>query len=144
MAHDLLPFSSSNPYANSKPRCLRSLLCSNRPIRFGFLSTAFILTGLIVYYAFLSPHGPLLRLSGDWNDPKFVIPSESLLVDPKFATLLPNPTSESTTSDGPPSSSQASDRELDLGQIRDIVVRTRGFYSRDYSLNLGWNNVSFS
>ena len=31
---------------------------------------------------------------------------------------------------------------LTLEQIRDIVAPTRGFYSRDYSLYLGWNNVS--
>jgi hypothetical protein len=31
---------------------------------------------------------------------------------------------------------------LSLEQIRDIVAPTRGFFSRDYSLNLGWNNVS--
>jgi len=31
---------------------------------------------------------------------------------------------------------------LSLEQIRDIVATTQGFLSRDYSLNLGWNNVS--
>ena len=32
--------------------------------------------------------------------------------------------------------------DLSLEQIRDIVAPTRGFFSRDYSLYLGWNNVS--
>ena len=31
---------------------------------------------------------------------------------------------------------------LSLDQIKDIVVPTRGFFSRDYGLWLGWNNVS--
>ncbi|SRR6266403_1716230 len=31
---------------------------------------------------------------------------------------------------------------LSLEQIRTIVAPTRGFLARDYSLNLGWNNVS--
>jgi len=31
---------------------------------------------------------------------------------------------------------------LSLEQIRGIVAPTRGFFSRDYSLYLGWNNVS--
>ena len=39
------------------------------------------------------------------------------------------------------SSSPLSD-VLSLEQIREIVATTRGFFTRDYSLNLGWNNVS--
>jgi len=31
---------------------------------------------------------------------------------------------------------------LTLEEIRDIVAHTRGFYARDFSLYLGWNNVS--
>jgi len=31
---------------------------------------------------------------------------------------------------------------LSLEQIKGIVAPTRGFFSRDYSLYLGWNNVS--
>jgi hypothetical protein len=50
-----------------------------------------------------------------------------------------NNASSSPTSGGAPSS--PSD-VITLEQIRDIVATTRGFFSRDYSLNLGWNNVS--
>lgn len=33
---------------------------------------------------------------------------------------------------------------LSLAQLRDIVARSKGYWARDYSLNLGWNNVSTS
>lgn len=29
-----------------------------------------------------------------------------------------------------------------LSDLQDMVSRTNGYYARDYSLNLGWNNVS--
>ena len=31
-----------------------------------------------------------------------------------------------------------------LEKVREMVGRTKGYYARDYSLNLGWNNVSLS
>lgn len=34
-------------------------------------------------------------------------------------------------------------RELGIDEIRSIVARTKGFYARDYSLNLGWNNMKY-
>ncbi|KAH7913487.1 hypothetical protein BJ138DRAFT_1111446 [Hygrophoropsis aurantiaca] len=33
--------------------------------------------------------------------------------------------------------------ELDLQTLRDMAARTRGFYVRDYSLYLGWNNMRY-
>jgi hypothetical protein len=80
---------------------------------------SFLLVGLILYMTFLSPHGPLLLSSSEW-------------------TISANQALSSPTSDEAPSS--PSD-VLSLEQIRDIVAPTRGFFSRDYSLNLGWNNV---
>ncbi|KAI0299898.1 hypothetical protein BC826DRAFT_906218 [Russula brevipes] len=32
---------------------------------------------------------------------------------------------------------------LTLEEIRDIVAHTRGFYARDFSLHLGWNNMRY-
>jgi hypothetical protein len=81
---------------------------------------SFLLIGLILYMTFLSPHGPLLLNSSEW-------------------TIFTNRALSSPTSDEAPSS--PSD-VLSLEQIRDIVTPTRGFFSRDYSLYLGWNNVS--
>lgn len=34
--------------------------------------------------------------------------------------------------------------DLDLEALRSIVAGTRGYYARDYSMGLGWNNVSHS
>jgi hypothetical protein len=79
-----------------------------------------LLVGLILYMTLLSPHGPLLLSSSEWS-----IPTNHALSSP--------------TSDEAPSS--LSD-VLSLEQIRDIIAPTRGFFSRDYSLYLGWNNVS--
>lgn len=31
-----------------------------------------------------------------------------------------------------------------LEKVREMVGRTKGYYARDYSLNLGWNNVSLT
>ena len=75
---------------------------------------SFLLVGLIFYMTFLLPHGgPLLLSSSEW------------------------PTPENHTFSSPSNSDI-----LSLEQIRDIVTPTRGFLSRDYSLYLGWNNVS--
>ncbi|KAG8739635.1 hypothetical protein FRC10_005371 [Ceratobasidium sp. 414] len=30
-----------------------------------------------------------------------------------------------------------------LDKVREMVARTKGYYARDYSLNLGWNNMRF-
>jgi hypothetical protein len=81
---------------------------------------SFILVALIIHTTFLPPHGSLLRSSSKWSIPT-------------------NHASSSPTSDEAPSS--PSD-VLSLEQIRQIVSSTRGFFSRDYSLYLGWNNVS--
>ena len=32
-------------------------------------------------------------------------------------------------------------KELSLDEIRNISSRTQGFFARDFSLHLGWNNV---
>ncbi|KAF8274078.1 hypothetical protein EI94DRAFT_1776054 [Lactarius quietus] len=47
--------------------------------------------------------------------------------EPPLPSLSPSPVSDVLT----------------LEQIRDVVARTRGFFSRDYSLGLGWNNMRY-
>ena len=81
---------------------------------------SFLLVGLVFYMTFLSPHGPLLLSTSKW----------SILANHAYS--LP------TSNEVPSSPSDA----LSLEQIRDIVATTRGFFTRDYSLYLGWNNVS--
>ena len=43
--------------------------------------------------------------------------------------------------DGPATSPPPADAEWELKKLQDMVARTNGFYARDYSLWLGWNNV---
>jgi hypothetical protein len=144
------------PYESRPVRVLRRWRPFLRPKsaqKIGVFFTAFILSSLIVCVIFLSPHGPSLRLS-DWRGPSqashldpdppvLADPSETLLLGPKLPPLLPEPT---PVLEGPPppsptpSPSPVSD-VLTLEQIRDIVAPTQGFFSRDYSLGLGWNNV---
>jgi hypothetical protein len=88
--------------------------------RIGISLGSFFLAGLVFYMTFLSPHGPLLLRSSEWS-------------------ISTNHAFSSSTSDE--ATSSLSD-VLSLEQIRDIVGPTRGFLSRDYSLYLGWNNVS--
>ena len=143
MPPDLFPLPLESLAARN-PRHWRSFLPSHGTIKIGFFSTVFFLASLIVYAAFFFPsrRGPSWRLS-DWHLPshfdsdslQLADPSEPLLVDPKLATLLPEP----PMLPSPPVSDV-----LTLEQIRDIVAPTRGFFSRDYSLALGWNNVSVS
>ncbi|KAH0834894.1 hypothetical protein J3R83DRAFT_10540 [Lanmaoa asiatica] len=42
-----------------------------------------------------------------------------------------------------PSQSSLSAAELELKYLNDMVAKTNGFYARDYSLWLGWNNMRY-
>ena len=142
MPHDLFPFSPSESRISRRWR-------SNGTVKFVFLSTVFLSTILIVYLTLFSSRAFSWRLpdwylrSGRPSDSKTL--AETIIVDPKFTSVLPSPAPESTISHDtprpPPSYSPVSD-VLTLEQIRDIVTPTRGFFSRDFSLKLGWNNVS--
>ncbi|KAH7928998.1 hypothetical protein BV22DRAFT_1030029 [Leucogyrophana mollusca] len=35
------------------------------------------------------------------------------------------------------------EEDLDLETLRDVVSRTKGYYARDYSMALGWNNMRY-
>ena|ERR1700761_1775203 len=151
MPHDLFPFSPSSSRTAFNPRRWRSFLRSNGTLKIGFFSTTLILSGLIVYLTFFCPDHLSRRLP-DWQLPSRLLPdsqtlpdhSESHFVEPTLPTFLPNPTHGSTIPNDPPPPSPPSSAMSDvltLEQIRDIVAPTRGFFSRDYSLGLGWNNV---
>jgi hypothetical protein len=136
MTPDLLPLSPSHGWRTAvKPRLCRAFLRSNGSLKIRLLSTAF--TGLIVYLAFHPPHDPLRRLP-NWQPLSHYDLDSLELAGPSF---LPTPAPKSTILAPPLPSSPESD-VLSPEQIRDIVAPTRGFFSRDYSLGLGWNNVS--
>ena len=149
MASDLFTFSPSKSRVTLNLRRWRFFLRSNGALRIGFF-TSFLLTGLIVYVTLFSLSRRLsdLHLSSPFYPDSLVEPAgpdEIPLVDPKFATLLPNPTPSSTIPDNPPPPSPSSPPVSDvltLEQIRDFVAPTRGFFSRDYGLYLGCYNVS--
>jgi hypothetical protein len=103
---------------------------------FGVFSGAFLLVCLILYMTFFSPHGSLLLNSLDWH----VLDANST-EHVGFNKSVSTPTNYNSSSPASEAPSSPSD-VLSLEQIRDIVAPTRGFFSRDYSLNLGWNNVS--
>jgi hypothetical protein len=116
MAHDLFPTPTASSHAAVNSRRLRLFLRSNKALKIGFFSAPFLLTGLLVYVTFFFPQ------TRSWGFPYW------------------NDSSSSSRSQSPAPVSDI----LTLEQIRDIVVPTRGFFSRDYSLYLGWNNVSVS
>lgn len=141
----MLPFEA---HAYPMPRRWRHFLRLNGALKLGVSAAAFVLSSLIVYITFLS-HGSFLRPS-DWQAPSYFDPNSGELADSRGtsilhtrpSSLLPEPT---PVLDEPPASSPSPSPVSDvltLEQIRDVVDSTRGFFSRDYSLGLGWNNVS--
>lgn len=112
-------------------------LINNTP-GMGIFFGSFFSVGLIFYMAILSPQGPPL-LSSSESYGFFQLDASSTQYLGSNISAPENHTSFSPTSNEPSSSLSG---DLSLEQIRDIVATTRGFFARDYSLNLGWNNVS--
>ena len=123
-------------------------LCTRTGAPKTVIFSAFILIGLICYMT-STPHGSRLITPSDWYDlsrarphyPQRVHANSSVFPSATHADY-PLPMSADIPPE-PPSPSLAS-AKLTLEQIRDIVAPTRGFFSRDYSLHLGWNNVSIT
>ena len=147
MVSELLPqwHSPSPPPFHGRPFRLCNTFIRTRN---GVLGTAIfstiILVGLICHMTLSTPHVPLLLRPSAWNGisqrPKHSPEHDESLFS---STKLPSHSSSVVSpllSSPSPSPSLASD-ELTLEQIWDIVAPTRGFYSRDYSVHLGWNNV---
>ena len=96
----------------------------------GILFGCFFLVGLVFYTPILSPHSPSLLSLESY---------ELSQLGPDKTPTNQDSSSYSHTADEAPSSPFD---VLSLEQVREIVTPTRGFFARDYSLNLGWNNVS--
>jgi hypothetical protein len=103
----------------------------------GIFFGSFFLVGLIFYTTFLSPHAPLLLSSSETYE-LFRLDTSSIQPSSNKSTPTNHASSSPTSEEAPSSLSDV----LTLEQIKDIVATTRGFFTRDYSLNLGWNNVS--
>lgn len=157
MPSDPFPFpnSESRTVLELDPRCYwKSFFQSNGTLKIRLFPTAFLLSGLMVYLMVFPPQTSqrfpvwYLILKIDTFSLEFPEHYEPI-VDPNLNldTFLLNPTPKSTISDDSPpplpSSSPLSD-VLTIEQIRDIVAPTRGFFSRDYDMGLGWNSISVS
>jgi len=137
MVSELLPrwhSPSPPPHHGRLFRLCGPFLCfRNGVIRTAIVSTV-ILVGLIFHVTLLTPHAHILSRLSDWNGlsqhPNPVYASTSL-----SSSASPSPTPTVTTP------WFLTPDDLTLEQIRDIVTPTRGFYPRDYSVHLGWNNV---
>jgi hypothetical protein len=149
----LLPPPPSYP-RSARPlvRHWRSFLRANVRLRNAVLLSVFIIPSLLLYPKSSSPCDPPLYRPLSWHGflplrpeyPQYVNASETLLATPTpiYPPIAPdNPAPSNSASSLAPSRTPVSD-VLTLEQIRDIVAPTRGFFSRDYSLHLGWNNVS--
>jgi hypothetical protein len=117
--------------------------------RNGALKIVILNAFILICYMALTPHGSRLITPSDWYGlSRGRPPSHAPRVhaDPSvfpFATHAYPSHTPTHIPPGSPSYSLAS-AELTLEQIRDIVAPTRGYFSRDYSLHLGWNNVSIT
>ncbi|KAI9512604.1 hypothetical protein F5148DRAFT_1162781 [Russula earlei] len=146
MSPENLPSPASQPNHGRSFRRLRVSLRAHGPIRTGLFVLSTIVISLIVFASFLSPTDSLWRRPSDWygllqkgpfvSNPKYPYPPT-----PPHAPTPAIPTGASRPSPSP-SPSPPSDI-LTLEQIRDIVTPTKGFFSRDFSLGLGWNNMRY-
>jgi hypothetical protein len=152
MSTNLLPHPSSQLSQRRTFRRWRGFLRSNGVFGTGIFFIALVFVSLIFYTTIIPLRVSLLCRPSECHD----FPQDHLnspeLVDSSQKFTFPSPSPSMSTStildQAPPSqptptsSSRTEFDVLTVEQIRDIVVRTRGFYSRDYSLGLGWNNVS--
>jgi len=141
MVSELLPrwhSPSPLPHHGRLFRLSSTFLCFRHGVLGTVIFSAVILVGLVYHVTSLTPRSDLLFRGSDWNGlsqhPIPVYPSTSL-----SSSASPSPTPTVATPWFPPP--PFTPDELTLEQIRDIVAPTRGFYSRDYSVHLGWNNV---
>ncbi len=115
----LLPTPPSQPTHGRTLRRWRAYIHPG-PLRSGVFFGAIIFSTLIMYTTFLSesPRGTLWDRPLNWPG----ISRHEPPVQGLEHTSIPD--------------------VLTVEQIRDIVAPTKGFFTRDYSLGLGWNNVS--
>jgi len=131
-----LPTPPSQPSQRRTFRRWRAYLLSS-PFRSGAFFGAVTFLSLVIYSTFLSSRGPLW-LRPPWHG---FSQHEGSIVPDVLDLEHTEPTTTVETSYPSPSPSPIP-YVLTVEQIRDIVVPTRGFFARDYSLGLGWNNVS--
>lgn len=103
----------------------------NGPASFALLAIA-LLTGLLGGYMIASPARKVELCTFPFNIPGH--PNDHAY-PPSQNTAHP---------DQEAGGSLLTSDDLHLKALRSMVVGTRGYYARDYSMGLGWNNVSHS
>jgi len=136
MSAEQLPGSVLQPTQGRSFLHWRPFHLSNNTLRTCLFLGIIVLTNLVTYATFFSSHDSRWQRSTDWSG----LPQRGSL------TPIPKPESTPTRPHLPDTLTHlwdSSSDELTLEQIRDIVAPTRGFFARDYSLGLGWNNMRY-
>lgn len=127
-----LPVSSSpDSRSSSRSQWLMLRFARNGPVSFALLAIALV-TGLLGGYILTSPAHKTALCTSPFDTPGIPFEHET--------TSFPNTAQPHQSHEG---SLLVSD-DLDLEALRSIVTSTRGYYARDYSMGLGWNNVRYS
>ena len=130
----------STPHSYSHPFHRWRVTLRSSPLRSGICFGAVIFSSLIFYTTFVLLQGSLWNRPQDWHGLSQDEPLVQDLENSPPSTTLPTPNAVEIP---PPSPSPSPTSDvLTVEQIRDLAAPTRGFFARDYSLGLGWNNVS--
>ncbi|KAI0275081.1 hypothetical protein BC834DRAFT_965522 [Gloeopeniophorella convolvens] len=169
MHYDRLPLSPSQHPSNRPYRRWRIFVRSTGFFGTAVFFSAIIFAGMVVHLAFFSSSSPFWSrpVPSNWNDlahldpssPGYVDPNGPLLVDPNAEAASPvaeEPSPSPVLDESPPvttpsrplpefpsSRPPTTEQQLTNEQVRSLVSRTRGYFSREYSLGLGWNNMRY-
>jgi hypothetical protein len=130
----ILPVSLPNKSPSGRSRRLIPGLCRSGAMTFFLITTACV---SIVYLG-------LVLWSGRPGPPNQLCVSAPPVVSSAFPFV---PSVPQLVSSAPQLASPAApqrnhnDDSLHLEELRDLVAKTTGYFVRDYSLGLGWNNV---
>jgi hypothetical protein len=128
----ILPISSHNQSPSGKTRRLIPAICRGGALSFFLIATACLSTGYLALVLWSGRHGP--------PDP-MCSSAPPLVSSPGSSTPHLISSAPQLVASSPSSQRKHDDDYLDLEELRVIVAKTKGYFVRDYSLGLGWNNV---
>jgi hypothetical protein len=129
----ILPISSLNQSPSRKTRRLISAICRGGALSFFLIATACLSTGYLALVLWSGRQGSLADRRCSSIPPLVSCPGSSTPHLISSALQL--------GSSAPPPQRKHDDDYLGLEELRDVVAKTKGYFVRDYSLALGWNNV---
>ncbi|TFY76959.1 hypothetical protein EWM64_g7055 [Hericium alpestre] len=149
----LPPYSAHSPSPRRRRTCqiLPGTRIANIGLFFATAALSGILFHILVFGAFsgagaiAAPKEWQFKLPSVFQpSPAHNLPSELLTTELPEAT---HTAATHTTPDPPttpsPSATIVTSEELSLEELRDLAKGTNGFFVRDFSLGLGWNNVRY-